>query len=610
MRLVVLLFISLWYFESIGAQSSSLLQNAFQRPSISLNGDWQYAVDRYESYRYTFQREPYDSLPASRAGRDVIWKDAQAVDRTDRLEYNWETTGRLHVPGGWNNQQSELFYYEGLIWYRKRFELPSVRVGERVFLYFGAANYRADVYLNGEKVGYHEGGFTPFNFDITDQLRAGDNSLVVGVDNSRDPAAVPTDVTDWWNYGGLTRDVKLLVVPATHLQDYLIQLDPDNPEKLRGYVQLQGPDRAGQKVQLLAAELGLDLALETDDNGRVDFSQSLDGAVKYWMPENPHRYQFELILAEETVYDRIGLRTIRTEGDQILLNGEPIFLRGICVHEENPLKGGRATGQDDVNLLLDWAEELNANFLRLAHYPHNEYMAREAERRGILLWEEVPVYWTIDWENPATYAAAERQLTELIARDKNRASVIIWSMANETPELEARLDFLRRLAAHARELDDTRLISAALFKENLADGQRTVSDPFGAYSDIIAFNQYLGWYEGTPEIARTADWIFQEDKPVIVSEFGGGALAGLRGDSLTRWSEDYQDYLFREQLAMLDRMPQLAGMTPWLLADFRSPRRILPRIQDGWNRKGLVGQHGERKLAFYRLQTYYQRRQE
>ena len=590
------------------------LQNAFLRPHASLNGDWRYFVDRYEAYFYDFIRVPFDSSVLGRT--DFAALDARPGDRTDRLEYGFDEAASLAVPGDWNSQDERLFYYEGSVWYRRRFDDPRAvggdgldlaepRPGERLLLRFGAANYRADVYVNGEKAGVHEGGFTPFAFDVSDLVRPRDNSLVVRVDNRRAREAVPTDVTDWWNYGGLTRDVSLYTLPATYVTDYQVQLA--GPDTLAGFVQLHGASVAGRRVRVTLDELGLAVRLTTDDGGRAAFREPVD-VPRRWSPADPYRYEVSVATDEDRTADRIGLRTVETRGTEILINGEPIFLRGISAHEENPLRGGRANGYDDAALLIGWARELGCNFMRLAHYPHNEYMPRLADSLGVLLWEEIPVYWTIDWDNPATYANAERQLTELIARDRNRAAVVIWSMANETPDTPARLAFLRKLAAHARALDPTRLISAALFKESTGPERYEVVDPFAAYADVVSFNEYIGWYEGTPEVLDGAGFAFRQNKPVIISEFGGGAKGGLRGDSLTRWSEDYQDWLYRETLELIDRTPEVAGVTPWILADFRSPRRNLPRIQDGWNRKGLVSQRGRRKLAFGTLRAYYARK--
>lgn len=597
--------------QPISQGLSPLVHNVYNRPSISLNGKWKYLVDRYETSYYSFFRIPYDSLDPKDYGRDPVWLDETPKDKTDRLEYDWDSADELEVPGDWNSQVESLYFYEGSVYYRRKFDDPRENLDNRLLLYFGGANYRTDVYINSKKVGFHTGGFTPFNFEIGDLVKPSGNSLVIRVDNSRDPSGVPMDVTDWWNYGGLTRDVKLLTLPKTFIEDYSIQLNAKTLNHLEGWIQLEGPGSQQKEVYLECEELRIDIRGRTDDKGYFQFREKIPKRkLSLWSPDNPKQYRFKLRTGGDSIHDMIGLRSVSVRGDQVLLNGKPIFLRGICAHEENPVKGGRATGPEDAKLLISWAKELNANFMRLAHYPHNEYMPRLAEEMGILLWEEIPVYWVIDWQNPRTYALAANQLKSMIQRDKNRAAVIIWSLANETPQIPEKVDFLSKLAAEARQLDASRLVSAALFKSKTAAGELTINDPFSSVPDIIAFNEYLGWYEGLPGAIDSVQVMISQDKPVIVSEWGAGALAKFRGDRLTRWTEDYQDYLFEEQLELMDRMPNLVGFTPWILADFRSPRRMHPKYQRGWNRKGVIGQNGERKLAFYRLQAYYQKLKE
>ena len=247
---------------------------------------------------------------------------------------------------------------------------------------------------------------------------------------------------------------------------------------------------------------------------------------------------------------------------------------------------------------------MGCNYIRLAHYPHNENMVRLADEMGVLVWEEIPVYWTIDFKNRATYQNAENQLQEMIFRDKNRASVIIWSMANETPISEDRTKFIADLAAETRKADPTRLVSAALLSEN-KNGVNTIDDPLGEYMDLISFNQYLGWYGGNLEDAETMKWTSKYNKPLIVSEFGGDAKQGLHGDKKDRWNEEFQEYLYVQNLKMIDKMPNLAGLSPWILVDFRSPRRVLPEIQEGYNRKGLISNDGQKKKAFWVMKNYY-----
>jgi beta-glucuronidase len=231
-------------------------------------------------------------------------------------------------------------------------------------------------------------------------------------------------------------------------------------------------------------------------------------------------------------------------------------------------------------------------------------MVRLADKIGLMVWEEIPVYWTVDFTNQETYKNAENQLVEMIGRDKNRCATIIWSMANETPISDARNTFINNLNAKARTLDNTRLISAALLtkSENL---NSYVEDPIAENLDIVSFNEYLGWYGGNLDDAEMIKWTSKYNKPVVVSEFGGGAKAGLHGKKNERWTEEFQEYLYLQNLKMIEKIPNISGLSPWILVDFRSPRRLLPEIQDGYNRKGLISNDGIKKKAFFVLQNFY-----
>ena len=304
--------------------------------------------------------------------------------------------------------------------------------------------------------------------------------------------------------------------------------------------------------------------------------------------------------------DEIGFRTIETRGREILLNGKPIFLRGISIHEEAAFRNGRIAKVEEDRTLLGWARELGCNYVRLAHYPHNEQMVREAERMGLLVWSEIPVYWTILWEREDVYANALNQLDEMSERDQNRCNVIIWSIANETPHGDARDRFLSSLAAYAREKDPTRLISMAMERNDKSPEVLSVQDNMNEYVDIISLNEYVGWYDGTNEKIDRVRWEIDYEKPVMISEFGGGAPYGKRGEATEIWTEEYQADLYRKTLRMIEeRMPPVSGISPWVLKDFRSARRLLPQTQDGFNRKGVISDRGERKQAFYVLQDYY-----
>ena len=570
------------------AQEVPQVANVLNRQSISLNGDWHYLVDVQEEGYYDYRMKPMNH---------GFMLNAKPQRPEDLIEYNFDAAPTMNVPGDWNTQDERLFFYEGTVWLQ----------GRRTLLYFGAVNYDCHVYVNGKKAGRHVGGFTPFNYDVTDMLHKGKNFIVVKVDNKRSAQAVPTQIFDWWNYGGITRDVLLLSVSPTYIENYSLQLDKASKGKKRQLnfaLQLNNKE-AGHEVTLCIPELKIKQKLSTDANGKVCSQFSIPNSkLQLWSPATPKCYQVEIGMDGETLKDEIGFRTIETRGKQILLNGEPVFLKGISIHEEKPNGGGRANSTEDAHTLLTWAKELGCNFVRLAHYPHNEYMVREAERMGIMVWSEIPCYWTIDWTNEDTYQNAQRQLYDMIARDHNRANVIIWSIANETPHSADRDKFLGCLARYARSQDSTRLISMAMEVTSASNFVNRLQDNMHELVDVVSFNQYIGWYRDVND-APKMQWDIPYNKPVIISEFGGGAKYGLHGAKNQRWTEEFQENLYRENIAMIQKIDGLVGTTPWILKDFRSPRRVLTGIQDYYNRKGLVSDRGERKKAWYVLHDWY-----
>ena len=578
------------------------LQNVYARQSISLDGDWNYFVDQQEQGYYDYRMNP---TPWG------YFLNAKMQQPSDLIEYDFDTSPTMRVPDDWNTQSEQLFLYEGTVWMKRDFRYTPLE-GQRALLYFGAVNYEAIVFVNGKNIGRHVGGFTPFCYDVTDVLREGNNFVILKIDNKRHQDNVPTRNFDWWNYGGITRDVLLVSVPETYIEDYSLQIGKTMKGKKRtlNFSLALNRKAAGREVTLSIPELKLKQKFVTDAEGKINSQlYTLNSKLQLWSPETPKLYKVEIAMGKETIEDEIGFRTIETRGRQLLLNGKPIFLRGVCVHEETAYSNRRCNNAEDADTLLEWARDMGCNFIRLAHYPHNEHAIREAERQGFLLWSEIPVYWTISWENAETYANAERQLTDMIRRDHNRAAVIIWSLANETPHSDARDHFLSRLAKTARGLDSTRLISMAMEVTGASNYVNRLHDNMNQYVDVVSFNQYVGWYRDVND-APKMQWEIPYEKPVIISEFGGGAKAGLHGDKGQRWTEEFQENLYRENLAMLDKIEGLAGTCPWVLKDFRSPRRPLPGIQDLFNRKGLVSDQGQRKKAFYVLREWYERKKQ
>ncbi len=581
------------------AIAQPLIQNVNAYESMSLNGEWNYIVDVQEEGYYDYRMNP------TRWG---FFQNAKPQKPEDLIEYDFDKSPTMRIPGDWNTQDERLFFYEGTVWFKKSFQAVPMQ-DVRTLLYFGAVNYDCHVYVNSRHVGHHIGGFTPFNYDISDMLKEGENILIVKVDNKRHAEDVPTQIFDWWNYGGITRDVKLVKVTPVYLEDYSLQLQKADAKAKNRDISFSAKlnkAEAGHTVTVSIPELKLKKTLTTDSSGTIHYSLLTIHSAKLqlWSPESPKRYRVDISLDTSTISDSIGFRTIETRDKQILLNGQPIFLKGISIHNEKPNGGGRANTAEDARTLLGWAKQLGCNFVRLAHYPHHEEMVREAEKMGILVWSEIPVYWTIAWKNPKTYENAQNQLRDMIARDHNRANIIIWSIANETPHSPERDQFLGNLAQYARTLDNTRLISMAMEVTGASNYVNRLNDNMNQYVDVVSFNQYIGWYRDVNDAPKMR-WEIPYNKPVIVSEFGGGAKYGYHGAKNQRWTEEFQENLYRENCAMLDKIEGLAGTTPWILKDFRSPRRVLPDVQDYYNRKGLFSDKGEKKKAFYVLKEWY-----
>lgn len=603
MKRIALLFVSILYpvitlsaqdetSERLAAEKEVLsvpycqIANVSSRACTDLCGCWNAIIDQYDNGYYNYRMKP-------KKASSTFFADKHYYKSPEKLiEYDFDISDTLRVPGDWNTQKERLYYYEGTIWYRRMFDVRPDK-GKRYFIHFGAVNYEAVVGLNGCILGRHAGGFTPFDFEVTTLLQDGSNSLIVKVNNSRYKDAVPTLNCDWWNYGGITREVRLIEVPETFVREISVVLSADG-KKIEGWVQLDGAEAAGHKVTVSIPELRLKVNCKADGGGKAIFSVS--SQPELWSPENPKLYDVNISSGGDDVSEKVGFRTISTKGNELLLNGKSIFCKGIAIHEETFGQNcGRAWNRDQSRQLLLAAKELGCNFVRLAHYPHNENMTRLADSLGIMVWSEIPVYWTISWTNPDTYRNAETQLKEMISRDRNRASIIIWSVANETPKSQERTAFLGSLIDKAREMDGTRLVCAAMEKVTLGDRTYSVRDELLDKVDLISFNEYIGWYDGRPEKCLDAKWVFPVEKPVIVTELGAGVKYGYHSGKDVLFSEEYAVEVYKAQLEMLSHMPGLVGICPWILKDFRSPRRQLRGIQDDFNRKGLLSETGDKK---------------
>ncbi len=554
------------------------------RKKQSLNGLWHYAVDQYDICirQHWFEERKFD-----------------ASGNTLPLDYSFDEWPVMELPCCWNTQCDQFLLYEGSMIFTRTFREVR-KAGERIFLKLGGVNYIVRVFLNKQYLGMHRGGSTPAYFDITDAINDDfkeENRIILQADSTRRPEQVPTENTDWFNYGGVYRDIDLIHVPEVFIKKFQVSLVPDGTfSKIRVRAGLSACISTKAVFEIPELQVKAEVPIENGTGEAV-----VEASPELWSPDTPKLYRVSLSVQGDHVEDETGFREITVQGRDILLNGRPVFLRGVSCHEES-VENGKALTDEERLENIRIAKEMGCNFMRVAHYPHSERMARLADREGLLLWEEIPVYWAIRFTRKETYEDAENQLKELIWRDFNRASVIIWSVGNENADSDERLEFMKNLAECAHRLDDTRMVSAACL---VSYDEMAINDRLADYLDIIGLNEYMGWY--TPDFSQLTN-LFENSspaKPVVITEFGADALPRHRGSIYDKGTEDCQTYVYERQIETIGKIDYIKGMAPWILYDFRCPRRT-SLIQGYYNRKGLLSPDKTyRKPAFYVMQAFY-----
>ncbi|MBR3066137.1 MAG: beta galactosidase jelly roll domain-containing protein, partial [Prevotella sp.] len=277
------LFIMAAFALTVQAKELPLIGSVLSRESASLNGEWNYIVDVQEEGYYDYRMNP------TRWG---FFRNAKPQKPEDLIEYDFDLAPTMHIPGDWNTQDERLFFYEGTVWFKTSFQAQvPIEGGYRTLLYFGAVNYDCRVWVNGREAGHHEGGFTPFNLDVTDLLISGENVVIVKVDNKRHADAVPTQIFAWWNYGGITRDVMLVRVPATYIEHFKLQLEPADAKARQRQIAFSAQlDKAlaSQRVTLSIPELKITRQFITDAQGRAKGLVTVPSKkLSLWSPDNP-----------------------------------------------------------------------------------------------------------------------------------------------------------------------------------------------------------------------------------------------------------------------------------------------------------------------------------
>ncbi len=549
------------------------------RQGRSLDGEWYFCVDLLD----TGLRQKWFAMTPARP-----------EDRIEPWDYDPHDGETVPVPSNWQMLKEKWYFFEGSAWYTRPVTVDALDEGRRRFLRIGAAQYDCKVFVNVQFLGNHYGGSTPFCVELTEALEPGENWIMLCVNNTRTRDRVPMRNTDWFNYGGVYREVTLFETPATVIRELFLRLEGG---AVKALVVADGP---AESARLEIPELGVETDIPlTEGRGEV----TLEAQPALWSPDSPKLYHVTCTAGGDVVTDRVGFRTVERRGTEIFLNGKPLFLRGISVHEDDE-RTGKVTSEADIRRRFEHARELGCNFLRLAHYPHHERAAEIADELGLLLWEEIPVYWAIDFANPATRRDATNQLTELVRRDRNRASVIIWSIGNENPDTDSRLDFMQRLAATARAEDPTRLIAAACL---INHAKLKIEDRLAGALDIIGINEYYGWYDENFDELAIIGRNSAPDRPVVISETGADG-DHEKGPERGLFSTAYQSEVYEKQIATLSDLDYIKGISPWILYDFRVERRQNV-FQRGWNRKGLIAADKQtRKPAFGLLAAHYAER--
>ncbi len=562
------------------------------RDKQSLDGKWRFEVD------------PFDMCLREK------WFCSQTKDGAgffNTLNHSFEEWDHMTVPACWNTEEDRYLFYEGSAVYTREFVYR--RHGEeRVFLQFGAASYAAFLFLNGQYLGVHQGGSTPFCVEVTQAL-AEENRIIVVVNNNRRAERVPAESYEWYNYGGLFRSVEILRLPPSFIKRFQVALAPGSGfGKIQVSVEVEGGVQEGEAVVAIP-ELGLAQPVRIQDGKGTAL---VDAQPQLWEVGAPKLYEVSCAFGEDRLEDRVGFREIRTQGTDLLLNGRKLLLKGTTFHEDSVLHG-RALTEAEIRENFALAQELNCNFVRLNHYPHSPLAAVVADELGILLWEEIPAFWTLAFSDERTRRDAQNQLSELILRDWNRASVIIWCVCNENEDTNERLTFASGLIDTARALDPTRLVTAACMFDS---DRHQVCDRISQHVDLICVNEYYGWYQNDmdklPVMLENLRGMM--DRPAIISEFGADGGPHHRGFAEEKGTEDCQCAIYRRQVAELGKADFLSGTISWLMFDFRTPRRLhLSQRQSltlrRYNVKGVLSaDKRHRKLAFYVLQAFYAKR--
>ncbi|MBN2356151.1 beta-glucuronidase [candidate division KSB1 bacterium] len=582
------------------------------RTVIDLSGFWEIRID------------------AESSGEDKQWQNGFSADAV------------IGVPGSWNEQLSELglMNYVGKVWFQKRFSVPNAFNHSQVMLRFGSADFHARVWLNGAFIGENIGGYLPFEFEINRHLLWDqENLLIVCIDNTLTHGTIPQGVTcedyqsfqlqrhqtypptvfDFFAYGGIHRPVKLTALHRCHLENIFIE------------THIQGTDG---RIEFRAdfsecsESLRVDVALWAENDVIARVQHKLKGSIhegrfdiphgQFWSPDHPYLYrlQFELYQDDRLIDEYrlpVGVREIELKERQMLLNGEPVFLKGFGKHEDFAVLGKGLSHPliaKDFQL-LKW---IGANSFRTSHYPYAEEVLQMADRMGYLIIVEVPaVSLNLRFVSETTLQNHKRAIDRVIERDRNHPSVIAWSLGNEPGiwgEAESNSttadQYWAEVFAFAKQLDQTRPFTLPTFPK------WQDRDLVYKYCDFLSINRYWGWYEIPGEIDKAGEMLREElkqlfetyHKPILVSEFGADAIEGLHATYAQLFTEEYQTALIEKYFSVIESLPFTIGEHIWNFADFRTAQHFRRVVL---NRKGVFNRQREPKSAAFAVREHWKK---
>ena len=563
--------------------------------------------------------------PMDRCRRQSWWKSV----RKEGLwfpSYDDDAFWPTRVPGAFTRVHPQLEYYEGNVVYLNHFAARLPVPGERAFLHFGAAAERCSVFLNGIFLGEHDGGYTAFTFEVTRALKE-QNRLLVLVDNRRLADAVPGLIHDWWHDGGLHRPVRLLYRPSAYVRECAVTTElvgADVVVRVRVLAEAgrRDPDQ-NAVVRLVAADDSNVVANATVSCrpgawAETVFSLPRSG-VRLWSPADPYLYRIEVALGDDRWSDAVGLRELCTRGREILVNGEPVILRGVGTWIEDPDRGIFSLGPDMAERTVAILRDLNCNFARAGHRPPSREFVRACDRAGILVWAEVPAYWLPDMQKAPQTRHALQALEEMVREHRNSPSVVLWSIGNEcawgaADREQSNIAYFIEAADWLREQDPSRLVTYTGGIEGAGTEKFEEVCPLALIEklDVIGVNSYAGINDGAepgkpeefPQQYAKLRFASSFGKPVILAEAGIDAVKGETGfdfgEERQRQYHAKLQGLFRELAAE----GALQGMALFVLNDYKTPIK-LGRYQRGYNRKGLVTTALEPKPAYAAVREGY-----